>query len=317
MEKQVLFLESSEAKKISFKNSNLQVTDENGRIILQNSCHKIFLVFIRGEFTITSVLLKNAKRFGFPLVFLTYSLRPYLVYNAGTEGNFLLRRVQYSCNRSFEIAKHIVYNKVLNQVQLMKSLRYKTKEEKKAIEIIEKLLTSIKTANDEQELLGIEGESSKLFFRTYFKNINFSGRKPRIKPDIYNCLLDIGYTYLFQFIEANLSLYGFDLYCGVYHKQFYQRKSLVCDIIEPFRCVIEKRIRTSCNLKQIDEKDFVSIQGRYELKKEATQKYSEILLRAILEYKQDIFLYVRSYYRAFIKQKEIEAYPIFRIGEDR
>ncbi len=317
MEKQVLCLESTDARRLSFRNSNLVLTNEDGKIILQHPCHKIFVVFIRGEFTITSKLLKSAKKFSFPLVFLNYSLRPYFVFNTGIEGNFLLRKMQYSCASELGIAKHIIANKVSNQLRLMQSVRYKTKSEKESISAMQELLNSVQFAGNNQELLGIEGAASKLFFQTYFKNIDFKGRKPRIKSDIYNVLLDIGYTYLFQFIEANLSLYGFDIYCGFYHKLFFQRKSLVCDIIEPFRCIIDRRLRIGYNLKQIQDGDFIYSKNKFELKRDSARKYTELFLREILEHKEDIFLYVQSYYRAFIKKKEIRQYPVFHIGDSK
>ncbi len=317
MEKQILCLESTDARRLSFRNSNLLLTNEDGRITLQHSCHKIFVVFIRGEFTITSNLLKNAKKYSFPLVFLNYSLRPYFVFNTGTEGNFLLRKMQYSCTSETEIAKHVIANKIRNQLQLMQSVRYKTKSEKESILSMRELLRSVQFIGNNQELLGIEGTASKLFFQTYFKNMDFKGRKPRIKSDIYNVLLDIGYTYLFQFIEANLSLYGFDIYCGFYHKLFFQRKSLVCDIIEPFRCIIDKRLRISYNLKQIQNSDFTYSKNRFELKRDSAKKYTELFLREILEHKEDIFMYVQSYYRAFIKEREICQYPVFHIGDSK
>jgi CRISPR-associated protein Cas1 len=317
VEKQVLYLESTDAKRLSFRNSNLLLTDENGKIILQHSCHKIFIAYIRGEFTITSKLLKNAKKFSFPLVFLTYSLKPYFVFNTGTEGNFLLRKMQYSFAFDTEIAKQVIANKISNQLQLMQSVRYKTKIEKESILAVRELLKSVQSVRNSQELLGIEGTASKLFFQTYFKNMEFKGRKPRIKSDPYNLLLDIGYTYLFNFIEANLNLYGFDNYYGFYHKLFFQRKSLVCDIIEPFRCIIDKRLRIAYNLKQIQNNDFICHQNRFELKREASKKYTELFLRAILEHKEDIFLYVQSYYRAFIKNKPISQYPVFNIGNSK
>jgi len=317
MTKQVVYLESSDAKKLSFKNSNLVLSDKDDKIILQHSCHKTFVVFIRGEFTITSALLRNAKKFSIPLVFLNYSLRPYFTFNAGTEGNFLLRTRQYSCTSEIDIAKHVIANKISNQMQLMQSIRYKTKNERESIAAIQKILDSVRSAKHSQELLGIEGTASKLFFHTYFKNMGFEGRKPRIKSDIYNVLLDMGYTYLFQFIEANLHLYGFDIYYGIYHKLFFQRKSLVCDIIEPFRCIIDKRLRTSYNLKQIQESDFTCSQNRFELKRNSAKKYTELFLREILEHKEDIFLYIQSYYRSFVKNKEIAQYPVFHIIDEK
>jgi len=86
---------------------------------------------------------------------------------------------------------------------------------------------------------------------------------PRTRNDIINFLMDIGYSFLYNFIEANLCLYGFDVYKGVYHKLFYERKSLACDLVEPFRCIIDKKIRKMHNLGQINEQDFKFKNGEY------------------------------------------------------
>lgn len=315
MKKQVLFLESDSKKKIKFKNSNLVMVDENNKILLQHSCYRIFLVFIYGEFSITSVLIKNAKKHAITIVFLNYSLKPYFSIVPENKGNFLLRKKQYTFESNLTLAKHVIENKIQNQRYLMASLRYKTKPEKESIQKMDTFLKEIDNVLDSNALLGIEGNASKEFFMTYFKNLGFSGRKPRCKSDILNLLFDIGYYYLFNFIEANLAVYGFDTYCGFYHKFFFQRKSLVCDIIEPFRCIIDRRIRKSYNLKQINEGDFSFKNGQYYIKRDYSKKYSRIFLKEILKYKEDIFLYIQKYYRSFIKGKEIRGYPLFEIGK--
>ena len=314
MAKQVLVLNSDNSKKFRFSNSNLQLIDENKKIIFQHSLHRIFLIFVIGECSLTSVLIKNFKKFSIPVIFLNYNLKCYFSILPNNRGNFLLREKQYKNKGDFSIAKKIVRNKIFNQFLLMKSVRYKTVQEKEALVSVSILLKKIPFARDSNELLGIEGNASKLFFETYFKNIGFTGRKPRCKIDIYNLLLDIGYTYLFNFIEANLELYGFDTYYGFFHKLFYQRKSLVCDIIEPFRCIIDLRLRKSYNLKQISFDDFGFSNGQYFVKREFNRKYSQLFLKEILLHKEEIFLYVQSYYRAFIREKPLEDYPNFFIG---
>lgn len=316
MEKQVLFIESDNSKKLKFKNSNLVLVDENNRIVLQHPCSRIFVVFIVGEFSITSVLIKNAKKNAIPLVFLQYSLKPYFSILPDNKGNFLLRKKQYTNTNDLEIAKQVINNKIKNQVSLMTSLRYKTVNEKSSISKVKGLSKQINFAQNSQELLGIEGTASKLFFETYFKNLDFNGRRPRCKDDIFNLLLDIGYHYLFNFVEANLELYGFDTYYGFYHKLFFQRKSLVCDLIEPFRCIIDRRIRKSFNLKQINKDDFYFKNGQFYIKREFNKKYSELMLKEILQHKEKIFLYVQSYYRSFIKGKGIDEFPTFTIEAD-
>jgi CRISP-associated protein Cas1 len=317
MAKQILFIESENTKKLKFKNSNLVLADSEGKILLQHSCHRIFMVFIYGEFSITSVLIKNAKKYAIPIVFLNYSLKPYFSIIPDNKGNFLLRKKQYNNSFELDIAKHIVRNKVRNQLQLMMSLRYKTATEKESIENIKRSLSNVSSSQNSQELLGVEGTASKIYFETFFKNLDFNGRRPRCKSDIFNLLLDIGYHYLFNFIEANLELYGFDTYCGFYHKFFFQRKSLVCDIIEPFRCIIDRRLRKSYGLKQINPDEFYVKNGQYYVKRDFNKKYSQIFLKEILSYKEDIFLYIQSYYRSFIKERDIEQFPVFLLEDKK
>jgi len=317
MEKQMLFIESDNSKKLRFKNSNLILVDEDNKIVLQHPCSRIFMVFVIGEFSITSVLVKSAKKNAIPIMFLNYGLKQYFSILPDNKGNFLLRKKQYSNKSDLDIAKHIIRNKIANQITLMNSLRYKTAKEKNSILKVKGLLKQVDPALNSQEVLGIEGTSSKLFFETYFKNLDFKGRRPRCKDDIFNLLLDIGYHYLFNFIEANLELYGFDTYYGIYHKLFFQRKSLVCDIIEPFRCIIDRRIRKSFNLKQINPADFYFKNGQFAIKREFNKKYSEIFLKDILCYKEEIFLYVQSYYRSFIKGREKTSFPHFNIETEK
>lgn len=313
MSKQLLFIDSDSSKKIKFRNSNLVVVDENNKTILQHSCHKIFLVFIYGEFSITSVLIKQAKRFSFPIIFLNFNLKMYYSVIPENKGNFLLRKKQYLDVNKLEISKFLISNKVENQLYLMKSLRYKTTQEKLHIDKMKFLISQINSCSSNQEMLGIEGNASKLFFKVYFKNLDFKGRRPRAKEDIFNLLLDIGYHYLFNFIEANLELYGFDTYYGVHHTLFYQRKSLVCDIIEPFRCIIDRKIRKGFNLKQIDRNDFYEKNGQYFIKKEYNKKYSQFFLKEILSFKEEIFVFIQSYYRNFIKENDISQYSKFTL----
>jgi CRISPR-associated protein Cas1 len=158
-------------------------------------------------------------------------------------------------------------------------------------------------------LRGIEGSASKIFFAHYFKELKRYKREPRTRADIINLLMDMGYSFLYNFIEANLNLYGFDVYRGVYHKLFFERKSLACDLVEPFRCVIDKAILKAYNLGQINEKDFSFKNGEYELAWDKRDPYVKIMLKAILERKMDFFDYVKQYYRFIMGA--VEKFPNF------
>lgn len=118
--------------------------------------------------------------------------------------------------------------------------------------------------------------------------------------------MDMGYSLLYNFVEANLNLYGFDVYRGVFHKLFYERKSLVCDLVEPFRCLIDKAILKAFNLGQINVKDFSFRNGEYELDMARYQHYLSIFLRIILENKMAFFDYVKQYYYVVMGKEGVE-----------
>ena len=68
-------------------------------------------------------------------------------------------------------------------------------------------------------------------------------------------------------------------------------------------------------LKQIQEKDFTYSKGQWFLNIDQNKKYSQWIVQEILKYKEPIFLYVQDYYRAFMRNKPIEEFPIFNIQE--
>ncbi len=130
-------------------------------------------------------------------------------------------------------------------------------------------------------------------------------------------LLDIGYTILFNVVNALLEMYGFDVYVGILHTQFFHRKSLVCDLEEPFRPIIDAALIKAMNLGQIDEKDFWKNQDQYVLPWKNSAPYIELFIKAIMKYKNEIFIYLQSYYRAFMRERDAEEFPVFEMdGEE-
>jgi len=248
-EKQIIFIESYQLKDISYLNDNLTIK-EDGKIIQQVPFHKIFVIFIVGNCTLTSVFIKKSLSFGVMICLMNKNFLVYSIIGGETEGNFLLREKQYLSNNNIVQSKWIMKNKIQNQLNLLKKKRKKSTSGKEGIKQLKILLKKVDKVEYFKELLGLEGNVSKIFFKQYFADCNYRGRKPRTKFDELNVLFDIGYTYLFNFIDAHLRLYGFDTYKGFYHTEFYQRKSLVCDLVEPFRCIIDEAILKAHNLKQ-------------------------------------------------------------------
>jgi CRISPR-associated protein Cas1 len=313
-QKKVIVALLSHGDRLNFKNDNIVISDENG-IRHQSSCYRLFALFIVGHITITTGLLQRAKKFGFSIVLMTHGLIPYGSWLAQAEGNVLLRKKQYQY-QGLGIARHLIKNKIDQQIRVLKRRRQKSSQMHAAIANLQGYYDRLADVNLElQSILGIEGISSRVYFSHIFDMDEWKGRKPRAKQDIPNLLLDIGYTQLFHFMDALLNLYGFDTYQGVYHQVFYQRKSLVCDLVEPFRALIDQRVRKAFRLGQVHEKDFSRANGQYRLFGKQSQPYISLLLESLLAHKQEIFLYVQSYYRAFMRDKSAGEFPIFNGGK--
>ncbi|MBK8394038.1 MAG: type V CRISPR-associated endonuclease Cas1 [Leptospiraceae bacterium] len=313
-EKSIVISFATEGQAVSFKNDNLIVKDGEGKTVLQHSCYRIFTLWIIGGTTITSGIIQRSKKFGFSIYLFSYSVKLIGVWNATAEGNFLLREKQYQY-KNLDIAWHIVKNKIENQTLLLKSIRDKSLAAKTSIADLEKYQNTEMTELNLKTILGTEGISSRVFFKIWFADMDWKGRKPRAKIDKTNVILDIGYTYLFNIMEGMLNLYGFDVYKGIYHQSFYQRKSLVCDLVEPFRCIIDRKVKNAHGLGQIKEEDFTESKGQFFLKIDQNKKYTSWIVQEIMKYKEEMFLYTQSYYRAFMRSKPIGDYPTFKITE--
>lgn len=309
-EKKILLIRNEEKEgKIRFQNDNI-VFEKEGKVVNQMSCHKVLSIFIVGETTISSVLIRNATDFGISIFLLKHNLDNYAYIGSKAEGNYMLRMRQYERTPGEELvmAKNVIANKLVNQLKLIKSVNKAfpyVKEKKVIIERVEAVL-------DDKELLGVEGNYSKIFFQEYFKDLKWYKRMPRVKIDEYNILLDIGYTFLFNYIDSLLMLYGFDTYKGFYHKLFFQRKSLPCDIIEPFRCLIERQLLKSFNLGQIDMSDFKRTKGVYRLDYIHSKKYTNIFLNCIIDNREEIYKYIYSFYR-YQESPDNNKFPVFTI----
>lgn len=275
---------------------------------------KILALFIIGHIRITTPLIEKCQKFGVALVVMKPSFRPVFYWSNSAEANFLLHQRQYEFSKDdISIAKVIVMNKIQNQLKTLSDTRKKDGLTIQAQIELSKCIITIPQITDYNTLMGIEGFTAKHYFAALFQGHEWHQRQPRTKCDSLNSTLDIGYTMLFNYIECFLRMFGFDLYVGVYHRMWFKRKSLVCDIMEPFRPIIDKTIRTSWNRKQISSSDYQVHKGEYRLKHEKNGDYCKLFFDALIPYKTDIFKYTQSYYRCFMGKKPITYYPTFNL----
>ena len=302
-------------KELRVSNGELLLEEtQSKRTLTKLPFQKILALFVIGHIRITTPLLEKCKKNNVALVVVKSTLRPVFYWSDSAEANFLIRKKQYEFDKEdISIARVLVENKIANQRQLLQRTRKRDSSTVSAIALCDRSLRAVKTITDYNGLMGLEGRVAKGFFSAYFQEYDWNGRLPRIKTDFINATLDIGYTYLFNYVECFVRMFGFDIYVGVYHRMWFKRKSLICDLMEPFRCIIDKTVRAGLNRNQFKESDYEEYKGEYKLKREKNKEYSKIFFDTLILYKMDLFKYVQSYYRCFMNRKNIELYPKFEI----
>jgi len=294
-------------------NGELYLVDpQTDKALTKIPFQKILALFIIGNTTITSPLIEKCRRYNVAISLMKPSLRQVAFISDPAEANFLLRKRQYSINPDdISIAKRIVKNKISNQRELLCRSRKKDKLTMSALESCNAAFDTIEGLDDYKSLLGVEGSVSKAYFTAYFDGLNWKKRIPHSHIDPINTMLDIGYTILFNFIEVFVRMFGFDLYIGVYHRQWFRRKSLICDLMEPFRCIIDAQLKKSLHLGQFKESDFKLTKGEYVLKDEEAWKYYQTFFETLISRKCEVFTFIQRYYRSFMKGSESDCYPFF------
>lgn len=312
--KQMIFFFPSRGDQMRFRNDNLLIVDKEGKVKSQVTCYRIFLIYVIGDTSMSTGFLQRAKKFGISICLMNQNLKVYQHLNSRMEGNTILRKLQYQYD-DLGLARQIILNKIMNQRRMLYQIRGKTPAHKEALDKLDAYIIKLESGNYTlQELLGIEGNAARCYFPQIFNNVSWDARRPRIKSDYINACLDIGYTIVFQLIDSLLNVYGFDEYYGVLHRCFYMRKSLVCDLMEPFRPLVDYTIRKAVNLGQFKEEDFECRNKKYYLSWKVSAKYTRIFLDALLEYRDEMFCYIQGYYRSFMKQRSAEEFPMFLLS---
>jgi len=130
-------------------------------------------------------------------------------------------------------------------------------------ELLKKLDSSIEGIEHAAEInavRGHEGAAARLMFTTLngfisVAEFNFDKRR-REKPDRMNVLFNFGYYLLFSRLNTMTRAAGLNPYLGFLHDGADDYETLVCDIEELFRAVIDRHLIALVNLRIIKPDDF-------------------------------------------------------------
>lgn len=183
--------------------------------------------------------------------------------------NISLRLAQYhhllNPDKVLKLAYLYISTKLDNSLYLLerKNYHFRNKDVAKNIVKIAFILNNnLKKAHNLNKLRGFEGIAAKYYFNALshlFKNkdFEFSSRNRRPPKDKVNALLSLGYTLLLNQILAKTYIAGLDPFLGALHDLYYGRQSLVLDIMEEFRPLIDNLVINSINKRIIRKEHFI------------------------------------------------------------
>jgi len=164
---------------------------------------------------------------------------------------------------ALEVARGIVTAKIESQVDGARRLQRKgLHSATDARRGLGRLLDAVRRADDRNELRGLEGRASAIWFRLFaaalIKPWDFPARSIRPPRDPVNALLSLGYTWLLARVGARSQAFGFELNVGFLHEYRPGRPSLACDVMEPLRLpMVDRWVLAICNRKELRPDAFV------------------------------------------------------------
>ncbi len=221
------------------------------------SVHKVQSILVTTCAAFSSDAIELAMNHNIDVVFLDRFGNPYgRVWQSKLGSTTKIRRRQLEISETEEGLKLVtgwIKKKIENQIQFLEDL--KRHRESKA-EKIDTFLKSLRHAKEKVKgvsgtleekrgnLMGIEGGAGRSYFAAlgYLipKAWRFEGRSRQPAKDGFNAMLNYSYGVLYSMVEKACILAGLDPYIGFLHTDNYNKKSLVFDLIEPFRILGEK-----------------------------------------------------------------------------
>ncbi len=230
---------------------------QNKEKILDLSPMKIESIIISNKAMISTQAISLALENNIDVVFLDkYGFPIGRVWFSKMGSTALIRRKQIetaSCELGLKLVLDLIRQKINNQITFLKKLKYARPDRK---ELFQSPLQTIQGSLDALDrkfkdleesrsiIMGLEGTAGRAYYSCISKimpeKYRFKGRSKRPAKDPFNAVLNYCYGVLYSRVEKACIIAGLDPFVGFMHTDNYNKKSLVFDLIEPFRIFAEQ-----------------------------------------------------------------------------
>lgn len=249
------------------------VVEQAGQTLKKLRTADVDQLVLMGRVELSSGAIALLARTEIDAVFLTVkgSYRARLVTR--TSKNVVLRCRQWerAWDEPFvtELARAIVVGKLTHQRQTLLRAQRERKDDRiaDALTRMRLLIDQAKQVGNVDSLRGFEGAGAALYFSQFGKLIrnpefSFAGRNRRPPRDPVNAALSFSYALLLNTIETETLRCGLDPFRGYFHEPAHGRPSLVLDLMEEFRPLIDLFVLRLLNRRQLGPSDFDIKTGR-------------------------------------------------------
>ena len=213
--------------KISYKNRFLVVKQDNDeRYIHLSEIDTIIVDSI--SVSISAYLLKEIADAKINMIFCDEKHNPFgelsPYYSRHNTSNKIKEQIGWKQTEKDKLWSKIVKNKIVNQSMLLQKIGAPKSE--LVLSYVEEVVDGDKTNR--------EGHSAKVYFNSLFGN-----KFVRNNNDKINAALNYGYAILLSTVNKEVVSNGYLTQLGIHHKNEFNEFNLTCDLMEPFRVIID------------------------------------------------------------------------------
>ena len=246
-------------KYLGYQGMNFIMRNKKGEQLEEIPFFKVGQIIMQSGNAVSTGALSSAGFWGIDVLFLTSSGRPVSTMVSLDDYSHVKTRIMqykaYENEKGVEIAKQLV----LGKIKAMNLMLEKYDFEPLKIPYLE--LNAEKIDKIRNKLTKIEGTYTKHYFEKILKLFPRKIRpEKRIGYKAYdgiNNLLNFGYEFLSWRIYRGLWKAKLEPYLGFLHYIQHERPSLVCDLQEIYRVLIDDFVINYC--KKLEEKDFEKV----------------------------------------------------------
>ena len=213
--------------KISYKNKFLVVKQDNDEKYVHLS--EIDTIIVDSiSVSISAYLLKELSDNKINIIFCDEKHNPFgelsSYYSRHNTSKKIKEQIAWKRSDKDKLWSKLVRNKIVNQAMLLRKINSEKFE--LVLSYADEVVNGDKTNR--------EGHSAKVYFNALF-GMDFV----RNESDDINAALNYGYAILLSTINKEIVSNGYLTQLGVHHKNEFNEFNLTCDLMEPFRVIID------------------------------------------------------------------------------